>query len=295
MSDFEEITGFLDCLGDAIIIVNEISEIIFANSACADMFGYTNSEMRGMRIDQLMATSFEIDHGSMVKKFIQSHLPARGMMARGDILCIDAAKNILSTRISIASVSIDNQQYGAATIQDFTNLNNEINQLEVSSHQDNLTGLYNRRYLQKAIESPSRLVSGWKNIGVIFIDLNKFKQINDKYGHDVGDSVLVKVSQRIVSHLRFDDLVFRMGGDEFLVLLNLTSAPNKTSAIKGIANKIYHAVSSPIETERFCESVGLSMGCGIYPDQESNIESLIKLADQAMYSAKQSGKGVEYV
>lgn len=103
------------------------------------------------------------------------------------------------------------------------------------------------------------------------------------------------VSRRIISQIRFDDLVFRMGGDEFLVLLNLTSAPNKTSAIKGIANKIYNAVSRPIETKYFNTSVGLSMGCGLYPDQESNIKSLIKLADQAMYSAKQSGKGIEYV
>lgn len=95
MSNFEEITGFLEHLGDAIIIVNESSELIFANSACERIFGYKNGEMEGMSIDQLMGTSAKLDHSSMVKRFIRSNTPARTMMTRGDMRCIDATKKPL--------------------------------------------------------------------------------------------------------------------------------------------------------------------------------------------------------
>ena len=295
MSHFEGITSFLECLGDAIVIVDESSQIVFANAACKTKFGYKFGEMERMSVRQLMGSSSVKDHASLVKQFVNSNIPAREMMTRGDMFCVDASGNSFVARISIASVTIDKKQYGVATIQDFTGLKKEIDQLEVNLHQDNLTSLYNRRYLQKVIEPKSRIIKAWKNIGVVFIDLNKFKPINDTYGHDVGDSVLKIVSRRILSQIRFDDLVFRMGGDEFLVFLNLTPAPDKSAALRYIVTKIYNAVSSPIQTKNINASVGLSMGCGLYPDQGDDIELLIKLADQAMYSAKKSATGIEYI
>jgi len=196
--------------------------------------------------------------------------------------------------VSIASIKLDGQSCGVATIQDFTTIQKEIAGHEINSYKDTLTGLYNRRYLEKVIEENNRVLSSWENIGVIFIDLNKFKPINDKYGHEVGDSVLVTISKRIESIIRLADIVFRIGGDEFLVFINLTSVSNRNEAINTIANNIYRCVTLPIETENFNESVGLSMGCGLYPDQESNIKALISLADKAMYSAKDKGKKIEY-
>lgn len=289
MSNLEEIQSFLECLGDAIIIVNQSSELIFANSACLKMFGYQAQAMHGMAIDHLMKPSDNIDHPEMVKNFIQANSPARTMMTRGTLPCVDSSGNIFNARISIASVTIDNQLFGVATIQDFTSLQKEIEHLEITSHQDALTGLYNRRYLEKITESNSRILRTWKIIGAIYTDLNKFKPINDRYGHEVGDAVLRVVAKRIKGCIRFDDIAFRLGGDEFLVLLNLTNASDKSTLLNNIAGKIHRAVTEPMEIEDTTIKVGLSAGCGIYPEDESDLIRLVNLVDKAMYSAKETG------
>ncbi|NNK96036.1 MAG: GGDEF domain-containing protein [Desulfobacterales bacterium] len=286
MSNFNEIMEFLENLGDAIIIVNESSEIIFANSSCAKMFGYKARAMSGMLIDNLMRPSNNIDHREMVKKFIQSKSPARTMMTRGVLPCVDKYGNIFNARISIASATIDQRMYGVATIQDFTSLQKEIENLEITTYQDTLTGLYNRRYLQTITESNSRILHTWKTIGLIYIDLDKFKPINDKHGHGVGDAVLKAVSNRINGGIRFDDIAFRLGGDEFLILLNLTHAMDKTGLINRITEKIYREVTRPIEIGQIVIKVGFSAGCGIYPEDESDFMRLVDMADKAMYSAK---------
>lgn len=289
MSTLDDITSFLDCLGDAIIIVNDSSELIFANAACAKMFGYEVEEMPGMLLDKLMKPAAKLDHQEMVKQFIQSNSSARTMMTRGILPCVNESGEIFNARISIASVTIDNQLLGVATIQDFTSLQKEIEQLEITSHQDTLTGLYNRRYLHKVTESNSRILNTWKSIGVIYIDLNKFKPINDNYGHDVGDAVLRVVASRINGCIRFDDIVFRMGGDEFLILLNLTTAKDRARLVHNITEKIHHEVAKPIALEQATMQVGLSAGCGIYPDNESDLMRLVTKVDRAMYSAKRAG------
>ena len=295
MSNLEEITTFLENLGDAMILVNESSEIIFANSACAKMFGYKPQAMPGMVIDDLMQPSNNRDHHQKVKKFIQSQSPARTMMTRGVLPCVDRFGRIFNARISIASVIIDDQLYGVSTIQDFTSLQKEIEHLEITSYQDMLTGLYNRRYLQKITESNSRILHTWKTIGLIYIDLNKFKPINDTYGHGVGDAVLKVVSERINSCIRFDDIAFRLGGDEFLILLNLTNALDKTGLINRIAEKIYRKVIRPIEIGKTSLEVGFSAGCGIYPEDQSDLMTLVDMADKAMYSAKGTDKYIAHV
>lgn len=294
MSNFEEITGFIEHLGDAIIITNDLSEIAFANSACLDLFGYTEHEMRGMSIDQIMSEKIP-NHSVKVKQFIQNHSKARTMMARGIMPCVDAIGKAFNARISIASVTIDNQLFGVATIQDFSSLQAELEQLEITSNQDMLTGLYNRRYLQKIITPESRLMQTWKNIGVIYMDLNKFKPINDKYGHDVGDTVLNVISKRLKGCVRFDDVVFRMGGDEFLVFLNMNNVKDRKEAILRVAKNIQQVVIKAIKTEHVNVSVGLSAGYGLYPEHEDDIQNLINLTDKAMYSAKESGGGIKIV
>ena len=295
MSKLEEITNFLECLADAIVIVNESSKIIFANSACSKLFGYRAHAMDGMHLDSLMRGAKKTNHQEMVKEFIRSNSPARSMMTRNSLLAVDRSGNIFNARISIASVNIDNQLYGVATIQDFTTLQKELEYLEINSYQDPLTGLYNRRYLQKTAESNSRILSTWQSIGVMYMDLNNFKPINDKYGHEVGDAVLKVVSNRIKGCIRFDDIAFRLGGDEFLILLNLTNAHNRTGLMNNIAEKIYSEITRTITIKQINIKVGFSAGCGIYPEDETNLMKLVSKVDKVMYSAKESKTHIEYL
>ena len=294
MSTFEEISGFIDHLGDAIFITNESSQIVFANLACLELFGYSEQKMSEMSIKQLMSIQIP-NHSVMVNKFIKSNSKARPMMTRRAMLCINSSGETFNARISIASVTIDGQLFGVATIQDFSLLQAELEQLKIDSNQDALTELYNRRYLQKIILPEGRLMRTWQHIGVIYMDLNKFKPLNDLYGHDIGDTVLSVIAKRLKSSIRFDDLAFRVGGDEFLVLLNISMEKNKNKTMLQVIEKIRKEVVKSIKIEHLDVSVGLSAGYGIYPDHGDDFEDIIKQADQAMYLAKKSGTGVACV
>ena len=294
MNNFDEITGFLEYLGDAIIITNDESQIVYSNKACLKLFSYKKQEIFKMTLDQLMSKPIP-NHSLMVKKFIQSGSKARAMMTRDTMPCIKATGEKFTAHISIASVSIDGQPFGVSTIQDYSSTQAEIEQLESNSNQDILTNLYNRRYLEKVIQPDSRLMQTWHRIGVIYIDLNEFKSINDTYGHGVGDAIISTVSKRIKNTVRFDDLCFRVGGDEFLIFANMNGVNNPKEVILTLASKIRLEVIKPIKAEHLNLSVDLSAGCGLYPEQASNLKTLIDLADKAMYSAKGSENRLKLV
>ncbi len=294
MNNFDEICSFLECLGDAIIIVDKSSNILFANRVCIDLFGYQGSDMRDLCITDLMGKSVQPKHPDLVSRFIESRARARTMMARASMPCVNASGAPFNARISIATVTIHNQPYGIATIQDFTSLQKEIEHLEITSHQDILTGLYNRRYLQQVTEENSRILNTWPIIGVIYIDLDDFKPVNDNYGHEVGDAILKAVSYKIKGCVRYDDIVFRLGGDEFLILLNLTNISDKRETLKTICKKMHLEVSRPIKTHEHEIMIGLSAGCALYPENGGSLTELINLADRAMYTSKESGEMVTF-
>jgi len=152
---------------------------------------------------------------------------------------------------------------------------------------DGLTNLPNRAFLKEAAEKEIA-VAKRKNhkVGVIFIDLDNFKPINDNFGHDIGDLVLVEFSIRIKDAIRECDTLARLGGDEFLVLL-----PDCGSIghVIEVAERILVSANQPLESINN-EPLSLSQGISLYPDDADNFNGLTGIADQAMYRAKKSGK-----
>jgi len=124
-------------------------------------------------------------------------------------------------------------------------------------------------------------------IGVMFVDLDGFKAINDTYGHDAGDFLLREVANRLKGQLRLEDTVARMGGDEFVVILARQASKESTQQI---AMRIIEAVTQKVDFEKHELHVGASIGIAIYPTHGNDVESLLSAADKAMYSVKRSGK-----
>ncbi len=154
---------------------------------------------------------------------------------------------------------------------------------------DPLTDLANRRLLYEVLE---KLLSSLKRhqmyAAALYIDLNKFKVINDQEGHDVGDLILQEIAKRLGHMVRSEDLASRIGGDEFVVLLTQLGN-NKNKAISdtiAIADKVKSAIKQPIEINGKSYSISASIGVRILTPEDENVDQVLKEADEAMYSSK---------
>ena len=161
-------------------------------------------------------------------------------------------------------------------------------QLEHIAHYDTLTGVPNRVLLvDRLAQALARAKRDRRLMAVCYVDLDGFKQINDGFGHDAGDKVLVEVTRRIKEAVREDDTVARLGGDEFVVLLVGLDVAEECA---GTLHRLLERISQPIPVHGAVLSVSASIGVALYPEDEEDADTLLRHADQAMYVAKQSGK-----
>ena len=156
------------------------------------------------------------------------------------------------------------------------------------AHHDPLTNLPNRSFFEeiakKSIARSERDASGFS---LLFIDLDKFKPVNDTYGHGVGDQLLKQVAERLKKRIRTSDTVARIGGDEFLILLEQT---NDVSNARIIANEILESLSQVFEIEEHKVRISCSIGIALFPSHGNTLDELITASDHAMYAAKESGR-----
>jgi len=164
--------------------------------------------------------------------------------------------------------------------------------LDMLANHDPLTGLPNRSYFQDFLgHALARAQREKLQVSLLFIDLDRFKHINDSQGHEVGDQVLRVVANRLDEQLRADDFVARLGGDEFAVIL---MHPPASRAASRVARKLLKALAESFKLERRRYAIGASIGISVYPDDGLDANTLLRQADLAMYQAKQRRSGFEY-
>jgi diguanylate cyclase (GGDEF)-like protein len=150
---------------------------------------------------------------------------------------------------------------------------------------DALTGIVNRVFFTHALEDALRRATTARRVAVLFCDLDGFKAINDTYGHLIGDTVLRMAAARLVNTVRTVDTVARLGGDEFGVLVRTVHESDEAA---GMARKIESAFNDPFHAENHRYVIGITVGIGICPDDGRDAESLLRIADERMYRAKES-------
>lgn len=157
------------------------------------------------------------------------------------------------------------------------------------AYHDALTGLPNRAYFSDQLNLSITLAARHgHSSALMFIDLDRFKAVNDNFGHDAGDMLLKVVAERIHTCLRSSDILFRIGGDEFTVILPVITEAEEAASV---AVRILEAVASPVPVHGHDLSVGATIGIAIYPGDGDGAGELLRNADAAMYSAKENGRG----
>ncbi len=162
-----------------------------------------------------------------------------------------------------------------------------LRKFEYLAHHDKLTGLANRKFFEESFNRlKNRAEANGDTVGVVFIDIDKFKEINDSYGHDTGDTVLKSIAARLQNHLKERDLKARMGGDEFLIALAEMSSKEQVTQV---ANRLIAELNKALVVKGWEIRVGVSAGLSFYPDDSRDLETLISYADMAMYREKTKG------
>ncbi len=176
---------------------------------------------------------------------------------------------------------------------DITQSKQQQEKIKLMAHYDVLTGLPNRAlFVDRFHQAIAHSHRTSQQLAICFLDLDNFKPVNDQYGHEVGDQLLIEVAKRIISAIREEDTVSRQGGDEFAILLNdIASFEQYEKTIE----RIHHTLAQPYIIDNHLHKISASCGVTLYPSDAGDIDTLLRHADQAMYQAKQSGRGHYYL
>ena len=276
----------IDSTVDGIVTLDEQARVLSANAAALRMFGVPMESMVGQPVARfidgseaaLQAVAPAPQGSSGLSAAAASSLETTGHR-QGAEFPIDAA---------FSEMWLDGQRQYVGILRDISERRRIEEHIHHMAHHDALTGLPNRVLLESRLASAlDRARRDEQLLGLLFIDLDRFKNINDSLGHHVGDQVLCEVARRLRQSVRTTDTVARMGGDEFVVLLSRLAAPGDCEPV---ARKILHAMKAPILVGAHELRVTASIGASIFPEAGRDSASLMRHADSAMYHAKDCGR-----
>ena len=286
-SQFKEI---LDQANDGVIICDRRSQtILYCNLAIQRLLGYEENEFLKLSLQDIFALpggSTELLLAKLSKGESEQPLNAQHRCKNGTVIDVEIRCNLIRKRGKklTAYTSRDISVRKKAELQLIENQQ----RLSKIAHHDQLTGLPNRHYITAFLpEAIAAARASGMLIGIVFIDLDRFKHINDTYGHETGDKLLKIVAERLRKCVRPADVIVRMGGDEFvIVLLNLESEQEVTP----ISARMIADLAAPIVVESRALQTSASLGVSMFPRDGSDMVELLKHSDTAMYQAKDGGR-----
>ena len=269
---------------DIVFVLDEDNRVIAANQALLKMANLRESDVIEKAVDFLVDN--EGNHGLMEQIMA---LLAKGKHWEGEGFLLREKMSPLPILINATQFeSTDNQQNFVFALTDISSQKTAEAELRKLANYDNLTGLPNRALLiERIVHAIYQCRRRHQGIALFFIDLDRFKRINDTLGHDIGDLLLIKVAHILKNAVRQDDTVARLGGDEFVVMLEDVEG---IDAINHIAQDIIEKMKKPVLLRENQVSVSPSIGISLYPTDGEDAETLLKHADIAMYHAKKEGR-----
>lgn len=292
-----ELSMVIEYANDAYVCMNTEGIVTAWNRQAEQTFGWSETEALGKKLEKLIIPeNMQEAHRSGMKRFLESK-QSNIMGKRIELDAIKKDGKIIPMELQINSLEINGQLIFSSFLRDITERKKLEHILQIEARNDSLTGLPNRRKFEELL--PMALARASRNkhtIALLFIDLDGFKAINDRYGHSAGDSLLREVANRLDRSVRTTDTVARLAGDEFVIILDCISDEIKDTQM--VAQKILNLLISPIIIQGTSVSISASIGIVTYDGSRSDLidyMDFIKAADAAMYTAKRLGKNQYYV
>ena len=267
------------------IALTRISDqvILNVNASFEELSGYRRDEVIGNR-----AQALGLWADPSIREQLQQTLESGKNISSLELMFRRKNGELLPALYSASFVLINHESFMLSSLKDISDIVDLRGKLEIMATHDALTHLPNRVLFADRFKVASAQASrsGTKFVAAIF-DLDDFKSVNDKLGHNVGDQLLVAVADRVGRFIRLTDTVARFGGDEFVLLLN--NIQNKASAEETL-NRVLELYRQPFEIDGHTLKATISIGAAIYPDDANNEIDLLRKADEALYQVKRLGK-----
>jgi diguanylate cyclase (GGDEF)-like protein/PAS domain S-box-containing protein len=267
-----------------ILFLNENGDILEANQAALDAYGYVISEIIGLNIRDLREKGSLGSFEAQFKQAINIGIFFETLHRRRD-------GSVFPVEVSSIASDLDENKIIMSIIRDISDRKRLESELLYLANHDFLTNIPNRTYVMNKIRPMcEEALTKQERLAVLFFDINKFKRINDNYGHETGDAVLKEISKRIMSVT--PGLFGRIGGDEFVILQPFSTSQQEITALVG---RIFRNFELPIEHNGISVYVTTSIGISLFPKDSQDIDSLLSYADDAMYYAKKlAGNSCRY-
>ncbi len=260
-------------------------KVVWMNATGTQLLGYSMAEMIGKPTKQLSLN--EEDYRNL---FTKSEAALKtGAVFRGDVHFRRKDGKVILTRVAAKAIAPWDLLRGVVWIvEDVTEQRADAARIAFMAHHDQLTGLPNRLLLADRTKvALSQALRNKAQCAVMFLDLDRFKNINDSLGHAIGDELLIEVARRLKAQVRDSDTVARLGGDEFVVVL---PAIKVREDAERIAAKIRVSLATPYILNGNPVDTTPSIGIALYPEHGDDAEALFKCADEAMYAVKNAGR-----
>jgi diguanylate cyclase (GGDEF)-like protein/PAS domain S-box-containing protein len=283
----ERLQGVLASVAEGIVTINDSGRIESANPAAEQMFGYARGKLVGRDMSELLPHGDRERHTRFFDAYMAGLFPTlMGRLVEGAGLRTDGST--FPMEISVSELRHGRHRLFTAILRDISERKENEERIRRLAHHDSLTGLPNRNLLNDRLSHAlARAQRNKSRMALLYVDLDRFKPINDTLGHEAGDEVLREVAQRLIRCIRSSDTVSRVGGDEFVVVLETVARPEEAAMV---ARKIIDTLVDPIDYKGHSCQVGASIGGAVYPDDGSTMEEISKAADIAMYRVKHAGR-----
>lgn len=280
----------LESIGDAVITTDVRANVEYLNPVAEALTGWTNSEAIGQPVEKVFHIINEETGKTIESPIVRCLQEGRIVGLANHTVLINRTGSTIAIEDSAAPIRDRTETVigGVLVFHDVSDKRNLMKELAHQAHHDALTGLPNRLHFNEYLNQALAMAKRKRGmLSVMFLDLDRFKLINDTMGHNLGDLLLKDVAERIRQTLREGDTIARQGGDEFLVLL---PEIRDEQEVVSVSERILGVFTHPILLDGNEIYMSTSIGISLYPNDGSEMETLVKQADTAMYYAKEQGK-----